>query len=369
MTDDKTDPARRPPSRASRTCSNGRWSMARAQQMMMEAWADNLAKGRRCRASGWARRPPAPTRWQWMSAGAEAWSKGLEAWSKMLGQASAAGEAQGPPLRRARVERESRSSTRCGKAISRSATNCSARSRRSRGSTKRRAAACASPPRSFVDAMSPANFAALNPQVMKRTIETKGENLLAGPQEHARRHPARAGHPEPRGRVRAWPQPCDHPGQGDPRNAAVPADPVCAVDRRRCWRRRWSIFPPWINRFYILDLTPEKSFVKWTVDQGVTLFMVSWKSADESIADVTQDDYVAAQLDAIDVIRDLLGVEAVHAIGYCVAGTTLAATPRLPRGEGRGGQGRQRDLLHRAGRFRGCGRPQAVPRRRDDGDA
>jgi polyhydroxyalkanoate synthase len=86
------------------------------------------------------------------------------------------------------------------------------------------------------------------------------------------------------------------------------------------------VFPPWINRFYILDLTPEKSFVKWTVDQGVTLFMVSWKSADETIRDVTQDDYVAAQLDAIDVVRDLLGVEAVHAIGYCVAGTTLAAT-------------------------------------------
>ena len=87
------------------------------------------------------------------------------------------------------------------------------------------------------------------------------------------------------------------------------------------------IFPPWINRFYILDLTPEKSFVKWCVDQGITLFMVSWKSADESIADVTLDDYaLGGQVDAIDTIRDLLGVEGVHAIGYCVAGTTLAAT-------------------------------------------
>ena len=54
------------------------------------------------------------------------------------------------------------------------------------------------------------------------------------------------------------------------------------------------VFPPWINRFYILDLTPEKSFVRWCVDQGVSLFMVSWKSADESLADVTLDDYVAA---------------------------------------------------------------------------
>jgi polyhydroxyalkanoate synthase len=87
------------------------------------------------------------------------------------------------------------------------------------------------------------------------------------------------------------------------------------------------VFPPWINRFYILDLNPEKSFVKWCVEQGVTLFMVSWKSADESIADAGLDDYVLkGQIDAIDTIRDLLDVKSVHAIGYCVAGTTLAAT-------------------------------------------
>jgi polyhydroxyalkanoate synthase len=87
------------------------------------------------------------------------------------------------------------------------------------------------------------------------------------------------------------------------------------------------IFPPWINRFYILDLTPEKSFVKWCVDNGVSLFMVSWKSADESIADATLDDYVLrGQIDAIDTVRGLLDVEGVHAIGYCVAGTTFAAT-------------------------------------------
>ncbi len=87
------------------------------------------------------------------------------------------------------------------------------------------------------------------------------------------------------------------------------------------------IFPPWINRFYILDLTPEKSFVRWCVENGISLFMVSWKSADESIAHVTLDDYVLrGQIDAIDTIRDLLDVPSVHAIGYCVAGTTLAAT-------------------------------------------
>ena len=86
------------------------------------------------------------------------------------------------------------------------------------------------------------------------------------------------------------------------------------------------IFPPWINRFYILDLAPEKSFIRWAVAEGLTVFMVSWKSADASMADVVWDDYIAAQIDAIDTIRDLLGVKTVHTIGYCVAGTTLAAT-------------------------------------------
>jgi polyhydroxyalkanoate synthase len=89
------------------------------------------------------------------------------------------------------------------------------------------------------------------------------------------------------------------------------------------------IFPPWINRFYILDLTPEKSFIRWAVEQGITVFMVSWKSADASMKDVVWDDYVGAQVDAIDTVRDALGVPAVHTIGYCVAGTTLAATLAL----------------------------------------
>jgi polyhydroxyalkanoate synthase len=90
------------------------------------------------------------------------------------------------------------------------------------------------------------------------------------------------------------------------------------------------IFPPWINRFYILDLSPEKSFVKWAVDQGISVFLVSWKSADASMKDLVWDDYIlGGQIDAIDTVRDLLKVKSVHTIGYCVAGTTLAATLAL----------------------------------------
>jgi polyhydroxyalkanoate synthase len=86
------------------------------------------------------------------------------------------------------------------------------------------------------------------------------------------------------------------------------------------------VFPPWINRFYILDLTPKKSFIKWAVDQGISVFVVSWKSADSSMGEVVWDDYIRAQMEAIDLVRTRLDVPQVHAIGYCVAGTTLAAT-------------------------------------------
>lgn len=86
------------------------------------------------------------------------------------------------------------------------------------------------------------------------------------------------------------------------------------------------IFPPWINRYYILDLDPKKSFIRWAVEQGLTVFVVSWKSADASMGDLTQDDYIRAQIEAIDAVRERLKVPATHTLGYCVAGTTLAAT-------------------------------------------
>jgi polyhydroxyalkanoate synthase len=86
------------------------------------------------------------------------------------------------------------------------------------------------------------------------------------------------------------------------------------------------IFPPWINRFYILDLNPAKSFVRWAVEQGITVFITSWKSADATMVDVEWDSYVKAQIEAIDFVRKRLKVPAVHTIGYCAAGTTLAMT-------------------------------------------
>ncbi|MHA6723323.1 PHA/PHB synthase family protein [Sphingomonas sp. RS2018] len=179
--------------------------------------------------------------------------------------------------------------------------------------------------RGFVDAMSPSNFPATNPQVLNRIVETKGESLLKGLENMVA--------DVRRGQLTHTDTQAFEIG----RNIATTPGKVVhrtrlyelihyAPTTKRVLKTPLVIFPPWINRFYILDLTREKSFIAWAVDQGLSVFVVSWKSADASLADVQWDDYVAAQLEAIDTIRDVLDVPSVHTIGYCVAGTTLAAT-------------------------------------------
>jgi len=306
--------------------------MARANQMIMEAWADNLAQGKSMPGFGLPVPHATNDPMAWMTAGAEAWSKGMEAWSQMLGHYSAAGEQKdrrfaspewrdNPIFDTVRQSYLAISDKLLGTVEEIEGLDDAARDRL-RFATK-----------GFVEAMSPANFMATNPDVMKRTVETKGENLLAGLKNMLS--------DITRGQVTQSPEGAFELG----RNLAITPGKVIyetklfqliqyAPATEEVLETPLVIFPPWINRFYILDLTPEKSFVKWTVDQGVTLFMVSWKSADESIRDIGMDDYVAAQEEAIDVIRDLLGVEKVHTIGYCVAGTTMAATLAYLSGKG-----------------------------------
>ena len=87
------------------------------------------------------------------------------------------------------------------------------------------------------------------------------------------------------------------------------------------------IFPPWINKFYILDLKPQNSLIKWIVDQGYTLFVVSWVNPDASYADVGMETYVEeGYLTAIDEVKAITGEDKVNVVGYCIAGTTLALT-------------------------------------------
>jgi polyhydroxyalkanoate synthase len=179
--------------------------------------------------------------------------------------------------------------------------------------------------RALLEAMSPDNFLATNPVVLQRTIDSKGANLVKGMQHlikdlergqltHTDADAFRLGE-----NIATTPGKVVHEAplyqliQYSPTTETVLDTPL-------------EIFPPWINRFYIPDLTPKKSFIKWAVDQGLTVFVTSWKSADASMKDVVWDDYIRAQMDAIDTIRERLGTKSVHTIGYCVAGTTLAAT-------------------------------------------
>lgn len=190
----------------------------------------------------------------------------------------------------------------------------------------------------LLDAIAPSNFPLTNPTVVERTIQTGGENLVQGLKHMlADLEKGQLTH-------------TDGTAFELGRNIAATPGKIIketplyqlihyAPTTERVLETPLLIFPPWINRFYILDLSPEKSFVKWAVDQGISVFLVSWKSADASMKDVVWDDYILqGQVDAIDTVRDLLGVESVHTIGYCVAGTTLAATLALLAARGEAGK-------------------------------
>ena len=188
--------------------------------------------------------------------------------------------------------------------------------------------------RAFVDAMSPSNFALTNPQVLERAIETRGESLLKG-LEHMLKDLARGQltHTDP-GAFEVGRNIATTPGKvvkQTPLYQLIQFSPTT----ERVIETPLVIFPPWINRYYILDLNPKKSFIRWAVEQGLTVFVVSWKSADESLKDVALGDYARAQVEVIDAVREAIGTPSVHAIGYCVAGTALAATLALlaARGE------------------------------------
>ena len=297
--------------------------MGRAQQMLMESWAESLRAGEPVPGVKPAAVQADPM--AFLTAGAEAWSKGLQAWGKLLEQSQAAADQKdkrfaAPEWRDNPLFDTIRQSYL---AISSQLLNNveaiegldAAAHQRLRFATK-----------AFVDAMSPSNFALTNPEVLKKTVETRGDNLLRGLRHMLDDIKAGQLTHTARGAFEVGRNLATTPGkvvketplyqliQYTPTTDKVLATPLI-------------VFPPWINRFYILDLTPEKSFVRWCVEQGITLFMVSWKSADESLRDVGLDDYVLrGQIDAIDTVCDLLEVQSTHVIGYCVAGTTLAAT-------------------------------------------
>jgi polyhydroxyalkanoate synthase subunit PhaC len=321
--------------------------MGRAQQMLMQAWADGFdssnTKGQPF--AGFAAMPgmaspsafgfsmpsagagaPAADPMALMTAGAQAWAQGLEAWGKMLG-VDPASKAETRDRRFAAPEwRENPVFDTIRQTYLALADKMLGSVDEIEGVDEATRQKMQFAVRNFVDAMSPSNFALTNPEVLKRTIETRGDNLLKGLANMLKDIAAGQMTQSKPGAFEVGKNLATTPGKvihETPLYQLIQYTPTTET----VLETPLVIFPPWINRFYILDLTPEKSFVKWCVDQGVSLFMVSWKSADESIADAGLDDYVIkGQIDAIDTIRDLLVVNSVHAIGYCVAGTTLAAT-------------------------------------------
>src|SRR5437763_5929402 len=182
----------------------------------------------------------------------------------------------------------------------------------------------------MANAIAPSNFVLTNPEVLRETVNSNAANLVRG--MHMLAEDIQAGHGELKIR------------QSDPRmfevgrNLAVTPGRVIfenellqlvqyAPSTVSVRKRPLLIVPPWINKFYILDLTPEKSFIRWTVAQGPTVFVISWVNPDRKLAQKSFEDYMhEGPLAALDVIEKVTGERGATAMGYCVGGTLLAAT-------------------------------------------
>lgn len=181
----------------------------------------------------------------------------------------------------------------------------------------------------ITNAVSPSNFILTNPELLRETLSSHGENLVRGMQMLA--------------------EDIDENGninirQTDPnmfdvgRNLAVTPGKVVfqnelmqliqySPSTKSVMKVPVLIVPPWINKFYVLDLTPEKSLIKWCVDQGLTVFVISWVNPDERLATKGFEDYMRlGPLTALDAIKKATNETKVHGVGYCVGGTLLAIT-------------------------------------------
>ncbi len=184
--------------------------------------------------------------------------------------------------------------------------------------------------RQFVDALAPSNFVMTNPEVLRATIESRGENLLQGLKNLL--------DDLERGKGRLAIKMTDMAAFRIGENIAVtPGKVVFQNDliqliqyvptTEKVKRRPLLIMPPWINKFYILDLRPNNSFIRWAVGQGHTVFVISWVNPDERLAAKTFADYMReGPLAALDAMELATGEREANVIGYCLGGTLLACT-------------------------------------------
>ncbi|MBI2994700.1 MAG: class I poly(R)-hydroxyalkanoic acid synthase [Gammaproteobacteria bacterium] len=182
----------------------------------------------------------------------------------------------------------------------------------------------------FVDALSPTNFALTNPEVLEATVASHGANLLKGLRNFTKDFDAEKG----RLRIRMTDASAFELG----RNIALSPGKVVFQNElmqllqyepatTQVFRAPLLIIPPWINKFYILDLQPKNSLIRWLVGQGHTVFVISWVNPDESLAEKDFEDYLfEGPIAAVDAIERGTGEREVNVIGYCIGGTLLAAT-------------------------------------------
>ncbi|MEM9582409.1 MAG: class I poly(R)-hydroxyalkanoic acid synthase [Pseudomonadota bacterium] len=180
----------------------------------------------------------------------------------------------------------------------------------------------------IIDMLAPTNFLATNPDALSKAVETDGESLVRGLQNLVRDIERNEG---------------DLLVSLADTDAFTVGENIAATEGSVVYRNHMFeliqyapttdkvketpliIFPPWINKFYIMDLKPKNSLIKWIVDQGYTLFIVSWVNPDETYADVGIDTYVDdGYLTAISEVKKITKQEQVNAVGYCIAGTTLS---------------------------------------------
>ncbi len=184
--------------------------------------------------------------------------------------------------------------------------------------------------RQMAAALSPSNFLATNPELIRTTFKEEGENLVRG--LHMLAEDIEAG----KGSLRL--RQADNTKFKLGENLAISPGKVVwrndlieliqyAPATKDVYKRPLLIVPPWINKFYILDLHPEKSFIKWCVDQGLTVFVVSWINPDSRHAEKGFDDYMREGVfESLKAIETVTGEKEVTAIGYCVGGTLMAMT-------------------------------------------
>ena len=181
----------------------------------------------------------------------------------------------------------------------------------------------------FADAISPSNFVFTNPEVLRLTMQTNGENLVKG-LDHLLEDLDRGGGQlairQTADAFRVGENIALTPGKVIFRNELVELlqyDPATA----EVYERPLLIFPPWINKFYILDLRQENSFIKWLTERGYTVFVASWVNPDRRLAQKTFEDYMRDGIFAcLDAVEQATGVRDPNVVGYCIGGTLLAST-------------------------------------------